>query len=134
MEKISRELLMKEVSSRFPYGIKAQVQGWDEDKQEEVYIPLTIYSINTDGYVYFENNNYNVNYCSVEDCLLFLRTMSSMTEEEKTIYDKALNSKDFYISTFQVIDWLNAHHFDYRGLIEKGLALVAPEGMYNINL
>ena len=27
-------------------------------------------------------------------------------------------------------DWLNAHHFDYRGLIEKGLALEAPEGMY----
>ena len=29
------------------------------------------------------------------------------------------------------IDWLNAHHFDYRGLIEKGLALEAPEGMYD---
>ena len=28
-------------------------------------------------------------------------------------------------------DWLNAHHFDYRGLIEKGLAIEAPEGMYN---
>lgn len=28
------------------------------------------------------------------------------------------------------LDWLNEHHFDYRGLIEKGLALVAPEGMY----
>jgi hypothetical protein len=30
------------------------------------------------------------------------------------------------------IDWLNKHHFDYRGLIEKGLALEAPEGMYSI--
>jgi hypothetical protein len=30
----------------------------------------------------------------------------------------------------KLIDWLNAHHFDYRGLIEKGLALEAPEGMY----
>ena len=30
----------------------------------------------------------------------------------------------------EAIDWLNAHHFDYRGLIEKGLALEAPEGMY----
>ncbi len=27
------------------------------------------------------------------------------------------------------LDWLNAHHFDYRGLIEKGLALEAPKGM-----
>jgi hypothetical protein len=29
-----------------------------------------------------------------------------------------------------IIDWLNAHHFDYRWLIEKGLALEAPEDMY----
>lgn len=31
----------------------------------------------------------------------------------------------------EYIDFLNAHHFDYRGLIEKGLALKAPDGMYN---
>ena len=28
------------------------------------------------------------------------------------------------------IDFLNSRHFDYRGLITKGLALEAPEGMY----
>jgi len=33
----------------------------------------------------------------------------------------------------KLIDWLNKHHFDYRGLIKKGLALEAPEGMYNLN-
>jgi hypothetical protein len=32
----------------------------------------------------------------------------------------------------KLIDWLNAHHFDYRGLIDKGLAIEAPEGMYNL--
>jgi hypothetical protein len=32
----------------------------------------------------------------------------------------------------KLIDWLNAHHFDYRGLIEKGLALKAPKGMYKL--
>lgn len=31
----------------------------------------------------------------------------------------------------KLIDWLNIHHFDYRYLIERGLALEAPEGMYN---
>lgn len=39
-----------------------------------------------------------------------------------------------HITIEQVLDfihWLNAHHFDYRGLIEKGLAIEAPEGMYN---
>lgn len=34
------------------------------------------------------------------------------------------------LETYWGLDWLNAHHFDYRGLIEKGLALKAPEGMY----
>jgi hypothetical protein len=29
-----------------------------------------------------------------------------------------------------IYDWLNAHHFDYRGLIDKGLALEALDGMY----
>ena len=32
----------------------------------------------------------------------------------------------------KLIDWLNMHHFDYRHLIERGLALEAPEGLYNI--
>lgn len=29
------------------------------------------------------------------------------------------------------VDWLNEHHFDFRGLINKGLALKAPKGMYD---
>jgi len=54
--------------------------------------------------------------------------MSSMTEEETKIHgDLICNCQNY-----EVVDWLNAHHFDYRGLIEKGLALEAPEGMYEI--
>ena len=34
-------------------------------------------------------------------------------------------------TVLELIKWLNAHHFDYCGLIEKGLAIEAPEGMYN---
>lgn len=33
-------------------------------------------------------------------------------------------------TTLSEIDWLNSNHFDYRGLIEKGLALEAPKDMY----
>lgn len=56
----------------------------------------------------------------------YLRPMSSMTEEEKAYY--------FAIDEEPVkcIDWLNAHYFDYRGLIPIGLALPASEDMYNI--
>ena len=34
------------------------------------------------------------------------------------------------IYSLEQFEWLNEHHFDYRGLIERGLALAAPEGMY----
>jgi hypothetical protein len=49
-----------------------------------------------------------------------------MTEEEHKEYEQWLPD-GYCIDTF---DWLNAHHFDYRGLIPMGLALVAPKGMY----
>ena len=39
-------------------------------------------------------------------------------------------SKAEPLRNWKGIDWLNAHHFDYRGLIPMGLALEAPEGMY----
>jgi len=80
----------------------------------------------------------------------YLRPMSSMTEEEKKEYHKQVDidldrtaevlREQFEAGTFHPenkftpqychIDWLNAHHFDYRGLISMGLALEAPEGMY----
>ena len=82
--------------------------------------------------------------------------MSSMTEEEKkelkeicSIYipadSKNIGFEDYGILVFthhltdnsysfklnlNVIDWLLSHHFDFRNLIELGLALEAPEGMY----
>lgn len=66
----------------------------------------------------------------------YLRPMSSMTEEEEKEYTNIDNRsyscpKDYaHIPASDRIDWLNKHHFDYRGLIEKGLALEAPKGMY----
>ena len=61
-----------------------------------------------------------------QDCEVkpYLRPMSSMTEEEKKEYHKLCdNYYDVYFDSVASLDWLNAHHFDYRGLIEKGLAI-----------
>lgn len=89
----------------------------------------------------------------VEEVKPYLRPMSSMTEEEKIELSRLCHftavsencetiehgirildeiSGDFYAPNIVVdaIDWLNANHFDYRGLIDKGLALETPEGMY----
>ena len=68
----------------------------------------------------------------------YLRPMSSLTEEEKEYikrrfcYENWTDFNDFF-NHYQIdvedsyifIDWLNAHHFDYRGLIEEGLAIDA---------
>jgi hypothetical protein len=66
----------------------------------------------------------------------YLRPMSSMTEEEKKEFENLLEGIVDGIERWdkpdlcEEYDWLNAHHFDYRGLIEKGLAIEAPKGMY----
>ena len=67
--------------------------------------------------------------------------MSSMTEEEKKEFDSLMNKVEercinaygiggYTLAFTELNDWLNKNMFDYCGLIEKGLALEAPEGMY----
>jgi len=71
----------------------------------------------------------------------YLRPLSSMTEDEISELEEYLGAEEFNCNidggtledcVSNVIDWFNAHHFDYRGLISKGLALEAPEGIYKI--
>ena len=57
------------------------------------------------------------------DDKLFLRPMSSMNEEQNKEWLYTLSSD--YNITYDTVDWLNKNHFDYRGLIEKGLAIDA---------
>ena len=64
--------------------------------------------------------------------------MSSMTEEEAEEYNDLVNKLSDYNcqpeqSASKMIDWLNKHHFDYRGLIKLGLVIEAPKDMYKIN-
>ncbi len=78
----------------------------------------------------------------VEEVHPYLRPMSSMTEEEKTEFDKGydtlLKNLESGISGFNAdaeatafdVDFYNSHHLDFRGLIENGLALEAPSNMY----
>ena len=67
----------------------------------------------------------------------YLRPMSSMTKEELEIYnrgDMTYAEEERYISAERcsnIINFLNSRYLDYNGLILKGLALSAPEGMYN---
>lgn len=79
------------------------------------------------GYVFFETSGYDV-----DDCRLYLRQMSSMTLEELAEYrrfgDHIRDSEcKIHIANYEQIDWLLKNHFDYRGLIPKGLAIEVTE-------
>lgn len=69
----------------------------------------------------------------------YLRSMSTMTEKERkeATQFEIINlgpigfNWDLLVSnSSELVDWLIAHHFDFRGLIKLGLALEAKEGMY----
>ena len=111
MTQEDKQLLMKDLCARLPYGVKCRlsVKGANVSITEK---------LDLGGLEHFM--------FGTMDVLPYLRPMSSMTEEEETYY----NTVYFTLNFYKKEDWLNAHHFDYRGLIEKGLALEAPEGMY----
>lgn len=126
MTKEDKDLLLKDLCGRLPYGVKIHI---GKTQRIEVFsdINLRIGSI---------NNTY-------ADIKPYLFPLSSMTEEQCEKF-KIISGWDGewedikrgkfscigYIGLdyiYDTIDWLNKNHFDYRGLIEKSLALDATE-------
>ena len=130
MTQEEEQLLIKDMCARLPYGVKGKTLGSET---------CTLLYIGKDGSV--TADTYHC-WIGSKQFVPYLRPMSSMTEEEKRDYDNIYveeilsEVKDIWAIVVYVddvpkyIDWLNAHHFDYHGLIEKGLALEAPEDMY----
>lgn len=113
MTQEDKNLLLKDVSARLPYGVK-----------------ILYYKASYGASTLNERDVESFRKGFVNLLIPYLRPLSSMTEEEKEEYQAFFNY-DGVEYPEEYIDWLNAHHFDYRGLIEKGLALEATEGMYN---
>lgn len=119
MKKQEKELLLKDLCARLPYGVRVKLNGRRETSNK-----LTI------DWLYTYSRH-------IEDIKPYLRPMSSMTKEEIEDYHNLCTKQwnvhidDYwYYDTVESIDWLNANHFDHRGLIPMGLALPAEEGMY----
>ena len=139
MEQNLKELLLKDLCARLPYGVKCTwFIGCIDTLNRVDYIGELIdicKVIKTDGYTYWDcyfhnsedEDDYGYSEIPIEIVKPFLRPMSSMTEEEKDFWEI---THKHHCKDWEYIDWLNSRHFDYRGLIEKGLALEAPEGMY----
>ena len=145
MAQEDKELLLKDLSARLPYGVKCTwFIGCIDTLNRVDYIGELIdicKVIRTDGYTYWDcyfhnsedEDDYGYSEIPIEIVKPYLRPMSSMTEEENLEFLKTCKYGNASLLTLETYDWLNAHHFDYRGLIEKGLALLAPEGMYDVN-
>lgn len=120
MTQEDKDLLLRDLCARLPYGVCYKHFTWDDERGEEC-VAAKIYSINSDGYV---KNCYDDETVYIDDVHPYLFPLSSMTDEQKkeyrhiTMYDSSYTISD---ST----DWLNKNHFDYRGLIPKGLAIDA---------
>lgn len=134
MTQEEKQLLLKDLCARLPYGVKCRFET-----TVDTYRTIELSREGTNGllvdfdelYCYWFNEGFIIPY---------LRPMSSMTEEEKEEF-QAFHCIDGWHPYFyqqmcnipnleNMFNWLNAHHFDYRGLIPMGLALEATEGTY----
>lgn len=127
MKQEEKELLLKDLSARIPYGVKCNVSGVQQS------ITLTAIDVFSDYPYKFGV----VQFSCTTNVKPYLRPMSSMTDEEKrdlgSILQRIEISSYDFISPLEVkLDWLLKHHFDFRSLISKGLALEAPSDMYKI--
>lgn len=118
MTQEDKDLLFKDLCARLPYHIRVKV--WLKDGTTE------------EGTLDLEHNYGDVlrdafYYNKIVKIKPYLFPMSSMTETQKNEY-QYITERWMYDSSYSIsdsIDWLNKNHFDYRGLIEKSLALDA---------
>ena len=150
MSNEERNLLITDLTARLNYGVICLIERVDDFGPIHRDEKLTGFSSDDRGGFYFEVGG-GLAISFAEKIMPYLRPMSSMTDEEKKTFTKlkqmsvtviipnhATVFRPDYIVDLDdegdglnnLYDWLNANHFDYRGLIEKGLALEAPEGMY----
>ena len=130
MTQEDKQLLLRDLCTRLPYGVKILHTGWDSDRNIDFDTVETLIGIDNEFiYTVWDKTGDREKHClSISNWKPYLRHLSSMTDEEEIEFEETLQYTQFTLESY---DWLNAHHFDYRELIERGLALKAPKDMYN---
>ena len=140
MTQEDKELLLKDLCARLPYGVICRYKN--ENRPLFCVRPTQYYKIALDNAINVKHNG--VENCVIEEVKPYLFPLSSMTAEqeeefnslfyryhesafifnERFSYDRC-SIKDIGFYPYYLQDWFNKNHFDYRGLIEKELALDA---------
>lgn len=147
MTQEDKKLLLKDLCGRLPYGVRFPMKIWDdkEGKIVEKIAELDIY--NESGYAVGTIINGPRQEYVGEIVKPYLFPLSNMTEEQKKEISKRYNFHTSYGLCIEItnhsegywdddnschlqdylwlVDWFNKNHFDYRGLIPKGLAIDA---------
>ena len=131
MTQEDKELLLKDLCARVPYGVKVQYMN---------NIFVIDYVSSYEEVKLDTSDNWTVGVSEVKP---YLFPLSSMTEEQKAeLKQEHIKDQKLYVECLTraakgdksmrgkviihyAMDWCNKNHFDYRGLIEKGLAIDA---------
>lgn len=139
MTQEEQDILLRDLCSRQPYGVKGRCEldaSYDTEfdsiyqthcfdaeligiKDDIIFVIPLIEDEDENIYTTEEV----IDGIDILDFTPYLRPMSSMTEEEKDEYDRLVMCNASWVND----DWLNAHHIDYRGLIPMGLAIEVTE-------
>ena len=115
MTQQEKDLLLKDLCGRLPYGVKVEYENevFDVEYVCPMYEEVKLDILET----------WTID---VLDIKPYLFPISSMTEEQEKEYND-LNCYELgcFPYTEEALDYLIKNHFDYRGLIEKGLAIDA---------
>lgn len=125
MTQEDKKLLLEDLCNRIMCGVKCTVYENTSIHTLSGVLPDNVYNE-----LYFEELNWKEcnGFADIQYCKPYLFPLSSMSDEQLPYYITTLKyNKEVgeAVETLDTFDWLNENHFDYRGLIEKGLALDA---------
>lgn len=117
MKQENKELLFRDLCARVPYGVKVQYMN---------NIFVIDYVSSYEEVKLDTPNSYTVGVSEVKS---YLFPLSSMTEKQTkeliNLINTGQNDNNEFMRTLCRIEFYHKHHFDYRGLIHRGLALDA---------
>ena len=146
MTQEDKDLLLRDLCARIPYNVRMH----EIDPTNNIQLEIFLSGVTCESNIAVKTKNKGIMCGAIEEFKPYLFPLSSMTEEQtkevhSLIYQGVSESVDetkewlktrkenelrpitlTYLLNFKlVIDWLNENHFDYRGLIKKGLAIDA---------
>ena len=118
MKQENKELLLQDLCARLPYGVMIHLDDFPDAILMGINNGVAMLDDATHDPIH--NVPWNIEYIKP-----YLFPLSSMTDEQYKIYYELEHSGNMEHLSLPLLYWLNKNHFDYRGLIEKGLAIDA---------